>query len=238
MKDLKSARQRFKSMHSESFVIPIAWSVGEIRQLEKLGFGAIATTSAGLSASMGSKDLTLSRDETLQNIRIVCAAKDLPANADFEAGFAEAAAGVGANVAMAAEAGVSGLSIEDRKGGALYALPEAVARIKAAAAIEQGPPGPHLEIRPAWKQSWWTRSSAMHRFEMPVGDDIAVSYYKKQDGRVVLLHTEVPQRFTGQDARSIEITDDNHDDDLERDQNVRREARRICRHHRQYAGVL
>jgi hypothetical protein len=79
---------------------------------------------------------------------------------------------------------------------------------------------------------------AMHRFEMPVGDDIAVSYYKEQDGRVVLLHTEVPQRFTGQDARSIEITDDNHDDDFERDQNVRREARRICRHHRQYAGVL
>jgi hypothetical protein len=36
MKDLKSARQRFKSMHSESFVIPNAWSVsvGEIRQLE------------------------------------------------------------------------------------------------------------------------------------------------------------------------------------------------------------
>lgn len=164
MKDLKSARQRFKSMHSESFVIPNAWSVGEIRQLEKLGFGAIATTSAGLSASMGRKDLSLSRDETLQNIRTVCAATDLPVNADFEAGFADAAAGVGANVAMAAEAGVSGLSIEDRKGGALYALPEAVARIKAAAAIEQGPPGPHLEIRaPAWKQSWWTRSSTTWR---------------------------------------------------------------------------
>jgi 2-methylisocitrate lyase-like PEP mutase family enzyme len=134
MKDLKSARQRFKSMHSESFVIPNAWSVGEIRQLEKLGFGAIATTSAGLSASMGRKDLSLSRDETLQNIRTVCAATDLPVNADFEAGFADTAAGVGANVAMAAEAGVSGLSIEDRKGGALYALPEAVARIKAARA--------------------------------------------------------------------------------------------------------
>jgi 2-methylisocitrate lyase-like PEP mutase family enzyme len=85
MKDLKSARQRFKSMHSESFVIPNAWSVGEIRQLEKLGFGAIATTSAGLSASMGRKDLSLSRDETLQNIRTVCAATDLPVNADFEA---------------------------------------------------------------------------------------------------------------------------------------------------------
>jgi uncharacterized protein len=41
---------------------------------------------------------------------------------------------------------------------------------------------------------------AMHRFEMPVGDDN--SYYQEQDGRVVLLHTEVPQRFTGQGVGS------------------------------------
>ena len=106
MKDLKSARQRFKSMHDRFFVIPNAWNVGDIRQLEKLGFGAIATTSAGLSASMGRDDLSLTRDETLQNIRTLCAATDLPVNADFEAGFADDSSGVGANVALAAEAGV------------------------------------------------------------------------------------------------------------------------------------
>ena len=39
---------------------------------------------------------------------------------------------------------------------------------------------------------------AMHRFEMLIGDDIAVAYYQEQDGSVVLLHTEVPQRFSGQ----------------------------------------
>jgi 2-methylisocitrate lyase-like PEP mutase family enzyme len=106
MKDLKSARQRFKSMHDRFFVIPNAWSVGEIRQLEKLGFGAIATTSAGLSASMGRDDLSLTRDETLQNIRTLCAATDLPVNAE----------------------------IEDRKGAALYDVKDAVVRIKAARA--------------------------------------------------------------------------------------------------------
>jgi 2-methylisocitrate lyase-like PEP mutase family enzyme len=41
---------------------------------------------------------------------------------------------VGVNVAMAAEASVCGLSIEDRKGGALYEVKDAVARIKAARA--------------------------------------------------------------------------------------------------------
>ena len=39
---------------------------------------------------------------------------------------------------------------------------------------------------------------AMSRFEMPVGDGaIAVAYYKVEDGRVVLLHTEVPQELSG-----------------------------------------
>jgi predicted GNAT family acetyltransferase len=39
---------------------------------------------------------------------------------------------------------------------------------------------------------------AMCRFEMPLGDGaIAVAYYKVEDGRVVLLHTEVPQELSG-----------------------------------------
>src|ERR1700744_1439201 len=132
LKDHKSARARFRQMHSEFFILPNAWSVGEVRQLEKAGFGAIATTSAGLSASMGREDLSLTRDETLQNIRTLCAATDLPVNADFEAGFADDPSGVGANARLAAEAGVSGLSIEDRKGAALYDVGGGVARIKAA----------------------------------------------------------------------------------------------------------
>src|SRR3954463_7934657 len=38
----------------------------------------------------------------------------------------------------------------------------------------------------------------MRRFEMLVGDGaLAVAYYKVEDGRVVLLHTEVPQELSG-----------------------------------------
>ena len=37
---------------------------------------------------------------------------------------------------------------------------------------------------------------AMSRFEMPLGDGaLAVAYYKVEDGPVVLLHTEVPQKL-------------------------------------------
>jgi len=39
---------------------------------------------------------------------------------------------------------------------------------------------------------------SMSRFEMPLGcGGIAVAYYKVEDGRVVLLHTEVPQELSG-----------------------------------------
>jgi predicted GNAT family acetyltransferase len=39
---------------------------------------------------------------------------------------------------------------------------------------------------------------AMSQFEMPLGDGaLAVVYYKVEDGRVVLLHTEVPQELSG-----------------------------------------
>ncbi len=42
-------------------------------------------------------------------------------------------------------------------------------------------------------------NTVMHRFELPLaGDALAVSYYKEEDGRVVLLHTEVPQELSGQ----------------------------------------
>ena len=45
-------------------------------------------------------------------------------------------------------------------------------------------------------------NAEMHRFELPVGDDLAVSYYQEQDGRIVLLHTEVPQQLSGQGVGS------------------------------------
>lgn len=45
-------------------------------------------------------------------------------------------------------------------------------------------------------------NTAMRRFELPVENDVAVSYYQEQDGRVVLSRTEVPQRFSDQGVGS------------------------------------
>jgi predicted GNAT family acetyltransferase len=45
-------------------------------------------------------------------------------------------------------------------------------------------------------------NAAMHRFEMLVGNETAVSYYQEVDGRIVLVHTEVPQQLSGQGVGS------------------------------------
>jgi 2-methylisocitrate lyase-like PEP mutase family enzyme len=63
---------------------------------------------------------------------MLCNATDLPVNADFEGGYADAPEGVYGNVLRAIDAGVSGLSIEDREGHALIGLRDAVDRLHAA----------------------------------------------------------------------------------------------------------
>lgn len=126
-------RARFRALHREGcFVLPNPWDAGSARKLEKLGFQALATTGAGYAWSLGRQDGQLSRDETLDHLRTLCAATDLPVNADFETGYADSADGVFENVLMAVETGVAGLSIEDRDGRNLIDFPVAVERIRAA----------------------------------------------------------------------------------------------------------
>jgi predicted GNAT family acetyltransferase len=43
-----------------------------------------------------------------------------------------------------------------------------------------------------------TENPAAHRFEMTVGDAVAAAFYRLEDGKVVLTHTEVPQELSGQ----------------------------------------
>ena len=131
--DLAARRAAFRTLHeSGHFVIPNPWDIGSARRLEKLGFKALASTSAGYAWTLGREDGEMTCDEVLEHLRALCAATDLPVNADFEAGFADQPDGVAANVRLAVETGVAGLSIEDRTGRDLYPMSLAVARIQAA----------------------------------------------------------------------------------------------------------
>jgi 2-methylisocitrate lyase-like PEP mutase family enzyme len=131
--DFAPRRAAFRDLHRQGcFTLPNPWDLGSLRRLEKLGFKAVASTSAGYAWSLGRNDGELTVDEVLDHLRQLCAATELPVNADFEAGFADSPEGVGRNVARAVETGVAGLSIEDRSGSDLYDLNLAVERIRAA----------------------------------------------------------------------------------------------------------
>ncbi len=129
-------RRRFHELHASGcFVIPNPWDVGSALYLQSLGFPALASTSSGFAWTQGRADSAAPLQAVLTHLRELVAATDVPINADFEAGYAADAAGVARHVTMAVETGVAGLSIEDSTGRAaepLYALDEAVARLRAA----------------------------------------------------------------------------------------------------------
>jgi 2-methylisocitrate lyase-like PEP mutase family enzyme len=134
----KDKRTTFRKLHEAGcFVIPNPFDVGSALALQHLGFKALASTSAGFAWTIGKADNRVTLEDVLTHLTALCAAVDLPVNADFEGGFAHGPDKVGTNVARAVKTGVAGLSIEDSTGDAakpLYERSEAIARIKAARA--------------------------------------------------------------------------------------------------------
>lgn len=131
-------RAAFRTLHQSGFfVIPNPWDVGTARYLRSLGFKALATTSSGFAFSHGlpDADWAVPRDATLEHIRSITSAVDVPVNADFESGYAHSPGEVAENVRLCVATGVAGLSIEDATGDTsrpLYDLQLATERIRAA----------------------------------------------------------------------------------------------------------
>ncbi|WP_075996736.1 isocitrate lyase/PEP mutase family protein [Salaquimonas pukyongi] len=144
-----SRHQAFFDLHqSGCFVIPNPWDIGSSRMMAALGARALATTSAGFAFTLGRPDMgQISRDEALAHAQDIVAATDLPVSGDFENGFADAPDDVAETIKLAAEAGLSGCSIEDTQmveGNPAYDFDLAVERVKAAAAAAKALPHPFV----------------------------------------------------------------------------------------------
>jgi 2-methylisocitrate lyase-like PEP mutase family enzyme len=142
MTTVAEKRAEFRRLHESGFfVLPNPWDLGSALHLQSMGFKALASTSSGFALTLGRPDYGVGRDELLDHLRSLAGAIDLPFNADFEGGYAVEPEGVAANVRLAVDTGVAGLSIEDRIVGGDPGLLEvglAVERMKAArAAIDQ-----------------------------------------------------------------------------------------------------
>lgn len=126
----------FHRMHASGcFVMPNPWDAGSARALTQLGFKALATTSAGFAWTLGRADNDVTLDQTLEHLRAVVDAVDVPVNADFKDGFSADPEQVIVNVKLAAATGIAGLSIEDSTGDEAHPLHDfdlAVQRVRAA----------------------------------------------------------------------------------------------------------
>lgn len=108
-------RERFRALHDRDklFVMPNPWDVGSARLLTFCGFEALATTSAGLAWALGKLDQRVMRDELVAHVSALADATPLPVNVDSERCYPDDPGGVAETVALLADAGAAGLSIED-----------------------------------------------------------------------------------------------------------------------------
>lgn len=133
-----SRHQDFAELHKAGcFVMPNPWDIGSAKMMAFRGAVALATTSAGHAFTLGKPDMgRVSRDEALLHAAEIVAATPLPVNGDLENGYGDAPGVVAETIYLAAEAGLSGASIEDttmRADEPSYPFEQAVARVEAAA---------------------------------------------------------------------------------------------------------
>jgi len=138
-----SRHDAFRDLHASGcFVIPNPWDMGSARMMAAMGAKALATTSAGFAFTLGRPDMgRVTRDEALAHAADIVAATPLPVSGDFENGFADDPDEVARTIRMAAEAGLSGCSIEDTRmveGNPAYDFALALERVKAAASATRG----------------------------------------------------------------------------------------------------
>lgn len=133
-------RRRFAGLHDAgTFVLPNPWDVGSGRLLEAMGFQALATTSSGHAATLGKPDQALTFAELLAHAGSLVDAVSIPVTVDAERLYADDLEGVAENARLLAGTGAAGFSIEDYdpQRERLDPLPEAVARVRAAAGVAE-----------------------------------------------------------------------------------------------------
>jgi 2-methylisocitrate lyase-like PEP mutase family enzyme len=139
--------QRFQALHEgkQAFLIPNPWDVGTALVLERLGFEALATTSAGFAFSVGKEDNKVELRVLMQHVTALAAGSDLPISVDLGNGFGNEPETVAETIRLTAAAGAVGGSVEDYTGDEsrpFYGHEEAGERVRAAAEAAKALPFP------------------------------------------------------------------------------------------------
>lgn len=137
LRNLPAAAARLRELHRAPGLLVLAncWDAASARIVERAGFPAAATTSAGVAESLGHDDTdSLPPDLAFAAVERIAAAVTVPVTADLEAGYGLAP---GDLVTRLLAAGAVGCNLEDtdhRRGGLVEARAQAgrIAAVKAA----------------------------------------------------------------------------------------------------------
>jgi 2-methylisocitrate lyase-like PEP mutase family enzyme len=117
--DVRLQREKaeaFRKMHQgpDVLVLPNAWDAASARIIEDAGFQAIATTSAGIAASLGYPDgERVSRQEMADVVKRIVRAVSTPVTADMEGGYGSTEEAAAATARAVIETGAIGFNFED-----------------------------------------------------------------------------------------------------------------------------
>ena len=130
----------FRAMHRgrRILLLPNAWDAVSARVFEEAGFGAIATTSAGIAFTLGYPDgQRISRQEMLGVVRRIAAAVKIPVTADVEAGYGNRPEDAAQTAREVAEAGGVGMNLEDATGDPRKPLLDLALQVERVKAVQE-----------------------------------------------------------------------------------------------------
>ncbi|WP_043466749.1 isocitrate lyase/phosphoenolpyruvate mutase family protein [Kitasatospora sp. MBT66] len=147
---VRTRAERLRALVADGvLVLPNAWDAGSAAVIASAGAAAIATTSGGVSWSLGRGDgQRIDRATAVEAARRVAAAVDLPVTVDAEGGYGPAPEDVAETVRALVGAGAAGVNLEDSAapGGPLFTVDEQVGRLRAARSAAEAAGLPELLV--------------------------------------------------------------------------------------------
>jgi 2-methylisocitrate lyase-like PEP mutase family enzyme len=108
----------FRKLHEkgELLVLPNVWDAGSASVVEKLGYPAVATSSAAVAGALGYGDgEEMSFDEYLFVIRRIVQSVQVPVTVDLEMGYGRTPEEIFSHVLVLTGLGVAGINLEDSR---------------------------------------------------------------------------------------------------------------------------
>jgi len=135
-KDQKTKAETFLKLHTQKEILVLlnSWDPGSSKLVEASGFKAVATTSMGISASLGYPDCQkIPFSEMMDAIAKIAGRVSIPVTADVEGGFGKNLDEILSCIGKIIESGIVGINIEDsvNLSPKLVEIPEFCERLKA-----------------------------------------------------------------------------------------------------------